>query len=180
MADEPEETSTYAVERFDPSDGGPIMAYEHIHRYAACAEIVKGRRVLDAASGEGYGAALLARTAKHVVGIDVDVDVVRIAEQRYGRKGLEFMSADLFELPFESGSFEVVTCFEAIEHVSTPGVALDEIARIVAPDGVVIISTPDKAVYSDAARLRERISPPRVLSGRVLRRALEAVRAAST
>ena len=74
MADEPEETSDYAVERFDPADGGPIMAYEHVHRYAACAEIVRGKRVLDVASGEGYGAALLARTAQHVLGVDVDGD----------------------------------------------------------------------------------------------------------
>lgn len=152
LAAEPEETSDYAVERFDPNDGGPIMAYEHIHRYAACAEIVRGKRVLDVASGEGYGAALLARTAKCVTGIDVDAEVVRVAAARYGRDHLEFLRADMFQLPFEHGSFDVVTCFEAIEHVATPDRVLDEIARAVAPGGTAIISTPDKAVYSDAAK----------------------------
>jgi ubiquinone/menaquinone biosynthesis C-methylase UbiE len=150
LAAEPEKTSTWAVERFDPNDGGPIMAYEHIHRYAGCAEIVRGRRVLDVACGEGYGAALIARTAKCVVGTDIDADVVRVAQARYGRDGLEFLRADMFELPFKSRSFDVVTCFEAIEHVSTPSRALDEIARVVASGGTAIISTPDKAVYSDA------------------------------
>ena len=151
MADEPEETSDYAVERFDPADGGPIMAYEHVHRYAACAEIVRGKRVLDVASGEGYGAALLARTAQHVTGADVDGAVVVAAAAKYGADGLEFLEADMFELPFDDDSFEVVTCFEAIEHVSKPGRALDEIARVLAPGGAAVISTPDKAVYSDAA-----------------------------
>jgi SAM-dependent methyltransferase len=148
---EPEDASSYAVERFDPGDGGPIMAYEHIHRYAACADIVRGKRVLDVACGEGYGAALIARTATRVIGADIDADVVLVAEKRYGHDGLEFLHADMFELPFEDHSFDVVTCFEAIEHVSTPGRALDEIARVLAPGGTVVISTPDKAVYSDAA-----------------------------
>src|SRR5262249_56347735 len=72
------------------------------------------------------------------------------ARERDARAGLEFVCADMFDLPFEDGAFEVVTCFEAIEHVEHPGRALDEIARVLAPSGTAIVSTPDKAVYSDA------------------------------
>jgi len=150
VAAPPEDNDNFSVERFDPRDGGPIMRYEHVHRYAACAEVVRGKRVLDVASGEGYGASLLARTAKSVVGSDIDEDVVGAARGRYARDGLEFVRADMFDLPFENGAFDVVTCFEAIEHVEHPGIALDEIARVLAPSGTAIVSTPDKAVYSDA------------------------------
>jgi SAM-dependent methyltransferase len=145
------EAASYSVERFVPGDGGPIIAYEHVHRYAACADVVRGRRVLDVASGEGYGAALLARTAASVTGVDIDDAAVSAARARYGGDGLEFSRADMYELPFGDGSFDVVTCFEAIEHVDAPGRALDEIARVLSEDGTVVISTPDKAVYSDAA-----------------------------
>ena len=151
MVAEPEDASSYAVERFDPGDGGPIMAYEHIHRYAACADIVRGKRVLDVACGEGYGAALIARR-RRVWSVPTSMPMSFCSPKNgTATTGWSFCDADMFELPFEDHSFDVVTCFEAIEHVSTPGRALDEIARVLAPGGTVVISTPDKAVYSDAA-----------------------------
>ena len=80
---------TFTGERFTPEVRGPIW-YEHWHRYAVAVPAAAGLRVLDAACGEGYGSALLARTAAHVVGLDVDAEAVAHARERYARANLRF------------------------------------------------------------------------------------------
>ena len=74
---------TFTGERFVPGCAGEI-AYEHWHRYAFARQFVAGKRVLDAACGEGYGSALLASVAASVVGVDIDAPAVAHAAERYG------------------------------------------------------------------------------------------------
>ena len=59
-------------ERYLPWLEEASIGYEHLHRYAYATQFVKNKRVLDLASGEGYGSYLLAKTAKSVTGIDID------------------------------------------------------------------------------------------------------------
>ena len=66
-------------ERYVPGMEGAEIGYEHLHRYAFATQFVRNKRVLDLASGEGYGSNLLAKTAKQVVGIDIDEQAVRHA-----------------------------------------------------------------------------------------------------
>ena len=61
-------------ERFLPEIDGAYISYEHWHRYLFASSFVAGKSVLDVASGEGYGSALLALTAASVVGVDVAED----------------------------------------------------------------------------------------------------------
>jgi cyclopropane fatty-acyl-phospholipid synthase-like methyltransferase len=58
------------------------MHYEHLHRYAFAAQLVKGKRVLDLACGEGYGSNMLAQEAESVIGLDIDEKVVYHASNR--------------------------------------------------------------------------------------------------
>ena len=78
------EADAFTGERFLPGVVGEI-AYEHCHRYAFARRFVAGRRVLDAACGEGYGSALLAEAADTVVGVDIDAQVVAKAATTYGK-----------------------------------------------------------------------------------------------
>ena len=124
---------------------GELVHAEHLARYRLAAQLANGRRVLDAACGEGYGTAILAEGgASTAVGIDVDEATVAHAAQRHG---LEFRVADVGALPFEDGSFDLVVSFETIEHVPEPERVLDELARVTAPDGLLVISTPNKLQY---------------------------------
>ena len=108
------------LERYDPALGGRIK-YEHFHRYAFACEQVAGLEVLDIASGEGYGSAMLAATAAKVVGVDVDPQVVSNANLRYGQKDrLAFHVGRAQEIPFPDSSFDAVTSFETIEHIENP------------------------------------------------------------
>ena len=69
-------------ERYVPGDAGEIW-YEHWHRYAFARRLAAGRRVLDAACGEGYGSAMLSEVAADVVGVDLDEAAVVHARSRY-------------------------------------------------------------------------------------------------
>jgi GT2 family glycosyltransferase/ubiquinone/menaquinone biosynthesis C-methylase UbiE len=138
-------------ERYIPGEGGPEIFYEHAHRYLFARSLVAGRAVLDLASGEGYGTSWLASTAASAHGIDIEPAAVEHARERYGSlPGVEFSVGDILAVPFPDASFDAVVCFEAIEHVADPARVLDEIVRVLRPGGIALVSTPDKATYTDA------------------------------
>jgi 2-polyprenyl-3-methyl-5-hydroxy-6-metoxy-1,4-benzoquinol methylase len=140
-------------ERFLPWIKDSTIAYEHLHRYAFAATLVKDKRVLDLACGEGYGARILAAAAASVVGVDIDADVVRHASAKYGTANLEFVAGSITAVPIpDDQSFDVIVCFEAIEHIEHQEALLAEIKRLLKPDGVFVVSTPNKAIYHDKAR----------------------------
>jgi SAM-dependent methyltransferase len=140
----------FTGERFVPGAGGCEIAYEHIHRYLYASRWAGDKSVLDIASGEGYGTALLAEVAARVWGTDIDRATLEQARGAYRRKNLEFFQADAARLPFLRGSIDLVVAFEVLEHLPDQDEMVREIARVVLPGGVAIISTPDKAVYTDA------------------------------
>jgi SAM-dependent methyltransferase len=144
--------TAFTGERFLPGCSGEI-AYEHWHRYAFARRFAHGRRVLDVACGEGYGAALLGAVAASVVGVDIDIATIENARSTYGDgTRVRFVAASGTSLPLSSGSFEVIVSFETIEHLDAaeqPGM-LAEFARVLSPEGVLVISSPNKRLYSDA------------------------------
>jgi O-antigen biosynthesis protein len=139
-------------ERCVPWAPDPQVVYEHLHRYLWAAQLVGGRRVLDLASGEGFGAAILAPTAREVVGIEIDPQTVEHARLNYELPNLTFAVGDAQDLSrFDDGSFGAVVAFEMIEHVPEQEHMLDEIRRVLTPDGLLIVSTPDREVYRKAS-----------------------------
>ena len=129
------------------------IAYEHLHRYAYATTLVKDKRVLDLACGEGYGSKLLATTAASVVGIDIDETVIRHALEKYGSSNLQFLPGSIASVPLrDDHSFDVIVCFEAIEHIENQDALLAEVQRLLRPGGVFFVSTPNKAIYHDEAR----------------------------
>jgi len=138
----------FTGERFTPECVREIW-YEHFHRYVMAGELASGKRVLDAACGEGYGSAHLARTAKTVIGIDVSEQTITHASERYQADNLEFQLADVCNLPFEANEFECIVSFETLEHLEDHSGLLKEFRRVLEPGGFLLISSPDKAVYTD-------------------------------
>jgi GT2 family glycosyltransferase/SAM-dependent methyltransferase len=128
------------------------VVYEHMHRYLWAATVVAGRRVLDLGSGEGFGASILAdQDGTEVVGIDIDERTVEHAQLNWAGPRTSFAVGNALDLSeFEDGSFGAVVAFEVIEHVDEQERVLAEVARVLADDGVLIISTPDRRLYSDA------------------------------
>ncbi|HRQ64840.1 MAG TPA: class I SAM-dependent methyltransferase [Xanthomonadaceae bacterium] len=144
----------FTGERFTPECVREIW-YEHWHRYAFALPLVRGRRVLDAACGEGYGSALLARSAASVVGADLSTEAIEHARQRYcGHENLRFDVADVTALDVAPGSFDLVVSFETLEHVEAQDAMLAGFARALTDDGLLLVSSPDRYTYSDLSGYR--------------------------
>ena len=141
----------YTGERFLPEECKGEIAIEHYQRYHFACSWVQGKTVLDAACGEGYGSSLLSAHAQNVIGLDIDPDTLTAAEQKYGSSQLTFVQGSVSALPFEDHSFDVVISFETIEHVDEicQKAFLSEIRRVLKPNGLLIMSTPNKSVYTD-------------------------------
>lgn len=139
----------FTGERFIPGAQGEIWM-EHWHRYHFVAPLVAGKRVLDVACGEGYGSALLARHAAHTTGADISGAAIAHARNAYGGiANLFFVAAPCTKVPLPDASVDVVISFETIEHIREQEAFVDEVARLLAPDGVLILSCPNKREYTD-------------------------------
>jgi SAM-dependent methyltransferase len=143
-------TDSSHPERIVPDETESGIVAIHLKRYEFARSFCAGKRVLDAACGVGYGTASLAAVASHVVGVDLDLESVAYATQRYGAANVVFVHGDVTALPFPAASFDVVCSFETIEHVDVPEQALDEFARVLRPNGLLIASTPHVPVTTRA------------------------------
>jgi len=141
----------FTGERFVPTLQGDIRL-EHFHRYHWCLPYVAGKRVLDIACGEGYGSRILASRASSVQGVDISEEAVEHARHAYaGVEGLEFKQGDAAVIPLPDSCVDVVVSFETIEHHDRHDEMMSEIRRVLTDDGLLIISSPNKRIYSDLA-----------------------------
>jgi len=141
----------FTGERFVPTEHG-VIRQEHLHRYAWCLPLVEGKDVLDVASGEGYGSAMMAGRARSVRGVDISIDAVTHASERYaGVSNLQYLQGSAAAIPLPDASVDVVVSFETIEHLYEQEEMMAEIRRVLRPDGVMVMSSPNKEVYSDRA-----------------------------
>lgn len=145
----PPEALAWTGERLTTAVSGAIEI-EHLHRYFFARELCRGQDVLDVASGEGYGAALLAPIARTVTGVEIDPASVAHAARSYQRDNLAFVRGDARALPLGSASVDVVVSFETLEHLVEHELFLREVKRVLRPGGLLVLSTPDRDVYSPA------------------------------
>lgn len=123
---------------------------EHLHRYAIALDLLEGNHVvLDVASGEGYGCNLMAGKASAVYGVDISKEAVSHANEKYGNSKCKFTVGSTSKIPHQDHVFDVVTSFETIEHHDEHEQMMLEISRVLKPNGICIISSPDKLNYSD-------------------------------
>jgi SAM-dependent methyltransferase len=123
---------------------------EHLHRYFFARSLCRNLDVLDVASGEGYGSALLAQVAKSVVGVDIAEESVEHAKAAHGMPGLIFLHGDARRIPCSDSSFDAVVSFETLEQFYQHAEFLAEIRRVLRPGGLFIVSSPERDVYSPA------------------------------
>jgi 2-polyprenyl-3-methyl-5-hydroxy-6-metoxy-1,4-benzoquinol methylase len=156
--------------------GDPGLFAWHRARYEYALQFADGRRVLDVGCGEGYGADMLADTAGEVVGVDYSPAAIAHARAKYDRAGLRFAVADATSLPESVGGFDLVVCFEVIEHLDDPRPLVESLSALTSPDGVCLISTPNGVVdqlFERVAHRKRYVYHVGLLSGRQLRRLLE-------
>jgi SAM-dependent methyltransferase len=121
--------------------GDPLFALD-LARHEAAYEIARGLlaggRMLDLGCGSGYGAAGLAGRDAAVVALD------RVPPDPTNRRSAaRFVRADLGAVPLAPRAFDLVVSFQVIEHLADPGPYLDAIARVLAPGGTALLTTPN-------------------------------------
>ena len=147
-------------ERIVPDETEPGIVALHLKRYEFARPHCVDRDVLDAGCGVGYGAAFLAEEARHVVGVDRSEEAIAYARRRYSRPNVEFEVAHLLELPAGADAFDVVCCFETIEHLPDQDAFLEEVRRVLRPNGVFVVSTPRAGTAGDNPFHERELSPP--------------------
>jgi ubiquinone/menaquinone biosynthesis C-methylase UbiE/glycosyltransferase involved in cell wall biosynthesis len=134
-------------ERYVPGVTGEIEL-EHVHRYLLAREYADNKDVLDIACGEGFGSAILGETARSVVGVDIAPEAVKHAATRYRSQNIKFRQGSCAQIPLANDTIDLVVSFETIEHHDEHKAMMAEIKRVLRPQGVLIISSPDKKEYS--------------------------------
>jgi ubiquinone/menaquinone biosynthesis C-methylase UbiE len=129
---------------------------EHLHRYGIVLDLCSGKVILDIACGEGYGTNLIASKAKAAIGVDIDIPTIEAAKKKYKKDNLNYYQGSANQIPCDDNFFDVVVSFETIEHHTMHEEMMAEIKRVLKPDGFLLISTPDKLVYSDKKKIKNK------------------------
>lgn len=130
-------------QRKNQSDGGEIVPGSRTA--IALSLISKGNNALDIGCGEGTLAAAMATRFTHVAGVDISANAVAAARQR----GIDAkqVNIDTEPLPYADGAFDTITCLDVLEHVFDPRISAREIARVCAPGGSLVITTPNMRYF---------------------------------
>ena len=139
----------FTGERVVPGLVDENLFNEHVARYRFAARLAGRARVLDAGCGTGYGAGELTNAAS-VVGIDISAEAVAHARREFGGSTARFLRAACEALPFRDASFDLVLAFEVIEHLGEWPRLLAESKRVLRPGGIFLVSTPNKAWYTES------------------------------
>jgi 2-polyprenyl-6-hydroxyphenyl methylase/3-demethylubiquinone-9 3-methyltransferase len=108
---------------------------------------LKGKTALDVGCGAGLLTEPLARLGAAVTGIDASPDVIAVARKHATAMGLEidYRVGDVQAL---DGQFDLITCMEVVEHVAEPEPFVRALAKRLAPDGLLVMSTPNATALS--------------------------------
>jgi ubiquinone/menaquinone biosynthesis C-methylase UbiE len=147
------EQERFEVGKFMP----PWVRHQHTTRYEWVTQFVGGKKVLDVACGTGYGAVLLAKAgAEKVDGFDCSKEAVDHASSRYSHPVLSFSVADAEHLPVSDAEYDVYVSFETVEHIQDDRAFLAEAARVLRPEGLFIVSTPNRDLLDPGTSIDQR------------------------
>lgn len=141
-----------SMERYVPEMRSPEISYEHWHRYLSIIGLVSGKNILDLGCGDGYGTNLIANFAISAIGVDINKDIIRMAQKKYIKSNLRFLVSNVDELGIKGNNiFDIVVAFEIIEHLTVKQQVkfIKEVKRVIKEDGMFIVSTPNKVKFSE-------------------------------
>ena len=161
VAEEAERFGELASDWWDPSGRSAMLhklnpvrlkyIRDQIDQHWQCDECsrrpLEGKAALDVGCGAGLLAEPLARLGAKVSGIDASPEVISVARDHAANMGLgiDYRSGDVQEL---EGQFDLITAMEVIEHVAEPAAFVKALAKRLAADGLLILSTPNATGWS--------------------------------
>ena len=140
--------ASHAGERVCPDDANPLFE-AHLENYRFMSQFVSGANVLDIGCGCGYGSHFLLKAgAQQVYGIDYSRKALRYARRHYKDSMLTFLRMNAEALTFSDASFDVVVSLENLEHLAQPTRCIAESRRVLRPNGMLLLATPNKDISS--------------------------------
>ena len=130
-----------------PAERHNTLHLELLSAYEVARGLIGPGIVLDVGCGAGYGADHLGRDGRQVIAVDYEPAVAATAARRYQRRGLSFVSMDAMRLGLRSGSVDLACAFQVIEHLPEPERLVGELARVLGPSGLAILSTPNAQTH---------------------------------
>ena len=123
---------------------------EHLHRYEEVIKSLSGNEIiLDIACGSGFGAHLLSNhSAGRVFGGDISLGAIKLCDNSWNKENLSFQVMDGTNLKFKDNTFNVVVSFETIEHTFSFKEMIEEFKRVIKPNGIIYLSTPNIKINS--------------------------------
>ena len=112
----------------------------HVSFITRAARNRAGLRLLDVGCGGGALLGLLKQRGFQVTGVDFSSEAAKVADME---NGVQVVVGSLEEAGFPDRSFDIVTLFHVMEHVTNPRQVLAEVSRILRPDGVVVLQVPN-------------------------------------
>jgi SAM-dependent methyltransferase len=138
---------------FSPPNSDTLEESAHLlHDFAAAMLTLRPSPddlILDLGAGAGWCSDLLGRLNRASVAVDLSLDMLRAGRARPGTP-LRAVAGDMEALPFRAGTFHKAVCFSALHHVPDMARAVNEIARVLTPDGVALFSEPGEG-HGEAA-----------------------------
>jgi 2-polyprenyl-6-hydroxyphenyl methylase/3-demethylubiquinone-9 3-methyltransferase len=161
VAEEAERFGKLAADWWDPNGASAMLhklnpvrlkyVRDQIDQHWQCDECSRspltGKTALDVGCGAGLLAEPLARLGAKVTAIDASPEVIAVAREHAARQALDidYRSGDVQAL---EGQFDLITCMEVIEHVADPAAFVQALAKRLAPDGLLVMSTPNATSWS--------------------------------
>lgn len=129
---------------------------EHLHRYEEVIKSLSGNEIiLDIACGSGYGTHLLSdKSTGKVYGGDLSSEAVNLCKNSWNKDNLSYETMDGANLKFNDDFFDVVVSFETIEHTTGFNEMIEELKRVVKPNGIVYLSTPNIKINSPSGVIK--------------------------
>lgn len=135
----------------------PWLRMQNVARYEWVSQFASGCRVLEVGCGSGQGTRMVADAgAAEVMGVDVSEASIAHARSNVATDRLTFRTVAGKSLPLPDAAYDMVVSLETIEHVADDDRFLEEIARVLRPDGRFFCSTPNRTVTNPGTRVTDR------------------------
>lgn len=129
--------------RIIPEETGRNLYMQHLKAYEFLGRHAPGKQILEVGCGDGYGSAFLAKSARSIIAVDYEKEVVFAAQNKYKADNLEYRCMDATNLEFGENEFDLVCSFQVIEHIPQERLLtyLTELSRVLKPEGELYLST---------------------------------------
>jgi SAM-dependent methyltransferase len=141
----------FTGEFFVPNKSGERIEADHMERYHFACKFAKNKSILDIACGVGYSAPLFIKAGAIIYeGVDLNEKLVKYANHTYGSDCVNFFIGDIYS--YSNGkTYDMITCYETIEHVENYESALKNLYILLKPGGALFISSPNRLITSPRA-----------------------------